>query len=156
MIARTLLALAVIGAAQAIAGSAGASAPPPSTPHAHPFADGVAAADADAIVATLNENAALYTPIFDAPIEGRDRLARLFTVLAAALDDVVLLDEISTPDRFVLRFSATIDGEPIEFTDVLELDADGRVDTIVVSTRLVAGTQALANALAPHLADILQ
>jgi hypothetical protein len=118
------------------------------------FADAVRAGDLNAIAATFADDIELYSPVLAEPFAGRDRVERLFAVLVDTLDDIEILDEAQSSSRFILFFDARVNGEPIQVVDLLSFNQQGKIETLVVTTRPMAGTQALAEAVAPNLADI--
>jgi hypothetical protein len=118
------------------------------------FVDAVRTRDLDALVATFADDIALYSPILEEPFVGRARVSRLFGVLVDVFGEIAITDEIATPGRFVLGFTTSVGDEALHVVDLLTFDADGLIKTFVVTTRLLAGTQALATAVAPHLAAI--
>jgi hypothetical protein len=118
------------------------------------FADAVRAGDLEAMQAAFADDIELYSPVLSDPFVGRDRVERLFAVLVATFADIEVTDEISSPDRFVLAFTARVDEEPIQVVDLLSFDDEGRIATFVVAARPLAGIQALGAAVAPHLAEI--
>ncbi len=118
------------------------------------FADAVRARDLEAIRATLAEDIELYGPVFAEPFVGRAQVGGLFGVLLEAFDGVEITDEVASGGRFVLRFRAEVGGEPIEVVDLLSFDDDGRIETFTVTARPLAGIQALAAAVGPHLPEL--
>lgn len=70
------------------------------------------------------------------------------------LQDITITDEFSEPGRSALRFDARVAGVPIEFVEVLRFDSAGSIRTITVAARPISGIEALAAAVAPHLAEI--
>jgi len=118
------------------------------------FADAVRAGDLEAMQAVFADDIELYSPVLADPFIGRDRVERLFAVLVDTFEDIEVTDEISSSDRFVLAFTARVEGEPIQVVDLLSFDDEGRIATFVVTARPLAGIQALGAAVAPHLAEI--
>jgi SnoaL-like domain len=118
------------------------------------FADAVRAGDLEAMQAAFADEIELYSPVLSDPFVGRDRVVRLFAVLVDTFEDIEVTDEVSSPDRFVLAFTARVEGEPIQVVDLLSFDDEGRIATFVVTARPLAGIQALGAAVAPHLAEI--
>jgi hypothetical protein len=139
-------------------GSAGSDpgepAPTATTMAPRAFADAVRAGDLQAIQATFADDIELYSPVMAEPFVGRDRVERLFTVLVDTFEDIEVLDEAESSSRFILFFDARVNGEPLQVVDLLSFDQHGKIETLVVTTRPMAGTQALAEAVAPHLAAI--
>lgn len=118
------------------------------------FAEAVRAGDLEAMQAAFADDIELYSPVLADPFVGRDRVERLFAVLVETFEDIEVTDEISSSDRFVLAFTARVEGEPIQVVDLLSFDDEGRIATFVVTARPLAGIQALGAAVAPHLAEI--
>lgn len=123
------------------------------TPHA--FLDAVRAVDRDPIVASLAEDVELHSPVLEQPFRGRTKVGRLFGILVESFHDVEIVDRIDAGDRQVIAFRATIDDTPIEVVDRVRFDDEGKVVEVVVSTRFIEGTEALAAAVAPHLDELL-
>lgn len=118
------------------------------------FADAVRAGDLGAMQTAFADDIELYSPVLSDPFVGRGRVERLFAVLVDTFEDIEVTDEISSPDGFVLAFTARVEGEPIHVVDLLSFDDEGRIATFVVTARPLAGIQALGAAVAPHLAEI--
>jgi hypothetical protein len=118
------------------------------------FADAVRAGDLEAMQASFADDIELYSPVLSDPFVGRDRVERLFAVLVDTFEHIEITDEISSPEHFVLAFTARVDEEPIQVVDLLSFDDEGTIATLVVTARPLAGIQALGAAVAPHLAEI--
>ena len=155
-VARILAAGLLIALALAVAAcgdsSNGSSANPPQAA----FRDAVHARDIDGIIATLAEDIVFWTPVLDEPIEGKERVARLFHVLNEVFDEIHFVEEFSNDDRAAaLIFAARIDEQPVEGVDLLHFDAQGHIAMFKVTVRPLAGMQALAAAVGPRLGEIL-
>ena len=148
------LAAATVGCSEGSEPDDAAPAATPTTLAPAEFADAVRAGDLDAIGEVLADDVELYSPVLDEPFVGRDRVRRLFGVLLDILEDVKIREDIEAPGRFVLVFDARIGDQPIQVVDLLHFDDDGRVESFTITSRPLAGTQALAVAVAPHLPDI--
>jgi SnoaL-like domain len=114
------------------------------------FARAVRERDLSAIGHLFAEDVELHTPTHPEPIVGRDSVAALFRVLAQIFEDIEILEELSTDDRFVLYFQTRVEGEPLQIVDLLSLDGQGRITTFVVTARPLDGLRALAEAIAPQ------
>lgn len=123
------------------------------------FADALRIRDLNALVATFAEDIELYSPLLAEPLVGRDRVTRVFSILLTDVyDDLEIVDELEDPGSYVVSYDAVIaapeGNQSIHLVDVLMFDDQGRVETLTVTGRPLAGTQALASALAPYLAEI--
>ena len=118
------------------------------------FANAVRARDLDALTATFADNIQLYSPVLTDPFVGRARVTRLFGVLIDVFQDIRITHEFVAPGRYALSFHARVGSEPIQIVDLLEFDRTGRIETFTVTGRPLAGVQALAAAVAPHLPSI--
>lgn len=149
------LATSALATSLLAAGCGGDAARADQPPHAA-FRDAVHARDIAAIEALLADDIVFFTPVLDDPIVGRERVARLFHVLDQVFDEIRFVDEHGARDRAALVFAARVGEQPVEGVDLLGFDADGRIATFKVMVRPLAGMQALAAAVAPHLGEILE
>jgi SnoaL-like domain len=118
------------------------------------FADAVRARDLNALTATFADDVQLYSPVLADPFVGRDRVSRLFAVLVATFQDIDIPHELVSEGHFVFSFHARVGTEPIEIVDLLDFDETGHIKTFTATARPLAGIQALAAAVSPHLAEI--
>jgi hypothetical protein len=77
-------------------------------------------------------------------------------VLDEVFDEIRFVDEFGSRERAALVFAARVDQQPVEGVDLLAFDASGRIATFRVMVRPLAGMQALAAAVGPRLAEILE
>lgn len=128
---------------------------PTSTTHPpRAFAHAVRARDLDALFATFADDIELYSPVLAEPFVGRARVSRLFGVLVTTLEDIEITHELEADGQFALSFRARVGTEPIQIVDLLDFDETGHIKTFTVTARPLAGIQALAAAVSPHLAEI--
>jgi hypothetical protein len=118
------------------------------------FRTAVERKDLDGLVAMFAEDIELYSPVLPDPFAGKERMRRLFGVLVNTLEDIEILDDFSSADRYVLSFRARVGTEPIHIVDLLTFDRHGLIQTFVVTARPLPGIEAFAMAVAPHLAEI--
>jgi hypothetical protein len=150
MVAIAVAACGTAGAAKTKAPSA--SAPTTLAPRA--FADAVRARDLVALKATFADDIRLYSPVLTKPFVGKARVDRLFDVLVTVFKDIQITNEFESPHNYALSFDSHVGTEPIRIVDLLTFDDAGRIKTFVVTARPLAGIQALAGAVGPHLAEI--
>ena len=86
---------------------------------------------------TLREDVVLHSPILFRGFEGRDTVLAVLTHVAATLEDLTYVDELSDGKAVSLRFKAKVGGtdRELEGIDFLELDEDGRVAELTVFMR---------------------
>jgi SnoaL-like domain len=111
--------------------------------------------DLDALVATFADDIELYSPVLPDPFVGKETVGPLFGILVDTFQDIEILDDFSDENRYVLSFSTRVGSEPLHIVDLLTFDGDGKITEFVVTARPMPGIEALANAVAPHLAEIL-
>src|SRR4051812_1771617 len=120
----------------------------------HPYRVALESRDAQALAESLHPDVAFYTPAFEAPIRGRDKVLALFAVLAGVFEDPRITDELYGDDTHAVAFRLSVNGHAIEGVDHLQLDGDGRVCRITVSMRPLAAVQVLAERMAQTHADL--
>ena len=118
------------------------------------FRDAVAANDLDALLATLADDIELYSPVLKEPFVGYDRVSRLFGVLIDVFEDIEITDDYQAEGRYALSFTARVGTEDIRIVDLLRFNEEGKITEFIVTARPLAGIQALAAAVAPHLPEI--
>ncbi|HET7589862.1 MAG TPA: nuclear transport factor 2 family protein [Solirubrobacterales bacterium] len=103
----------------------------------HPFRRAAEAKDLDLLTETLREDVVLHSPVLFRGFEGRETVSAVLTHVAATLEDLTYVDELSDGSSVCLRFKATVAGpdRQIEGIDFLELDEDGRVAELTVFMR---------------------
>jgi hypothetical protein len=120
------------------------------------FRDAVATRDLDALLATLADDVELYSPVLIEPFVGYTRVSRLFGVLVDVFEEIEITDDYEAEGRYALSFTARVGSEDIRIVDLLRFDDEGKIKEIIVTARPLAGIQALAAAVAPHLPEINQ
>ncbi|HET9592830.1 MAG TPA: nuclear transport factor 2 family protein [Solirubrobacterales bacterium] len=103
----------------------------------HPFRRAAEAKDLELLTETLREDVVLHSPILFRGFDGRDTVATVLTHVAATLEDLTYVDELSDGKSVCLRFKAKVAGtdRELEGIDFLELDEDGRVAELTVFMR---------------------
>src|SRR4051794_8682516 len=101
----------------------------------HPFRRAAEAKDLDLMVETLREDVVLHSPILFRGFEGREIVTQVLTHVAAVLDDLAYVEELTGERSVALRFKAKVDDLELEGIDFLELDDEGRVAELTVFMR---------------------
>ena len=95
-------------------------------------------------------------PYWRTQVSARGQVSRLFEVLNTTFGPIQILDQFRNSRRYVLSFQTSVGAEPIHIVDIVHFDSRSHIDQFVVTARPQAGTQALAAAIAAHLAAIEQ
>jgi hypothetical protein len=101
----------------------------------HPFRRAAESKDLELLRETLAEDVVLHSPVLFKGFEGRDVVAAVLSHVIEVFENFAYLDELSEPDRLVLRFRADVGDRELEGIDYLELDADGLVRELTVFIR---------------------
>jgi hypothetical protein len=83
----------------------------------------------------LREDVELHSPILFRGFEGREIVSQVLTHVAATLEDLTYIDELTGEGTIALRFKARVEDRELEGIDFLELDEDGRVKELTVFMR---------------------
>jgi hypothetical protein len=117
----------------------------------HPFRRAAEAKDLDLLIETLGEDVELHSPILFRGFEGREVVTQVLTHVAATLEDLTYVDELSEGDSVALRFKARVGDRELEGIDFLELDEDGRVAVLTVFMRPMSALTAFNEQMAQRL-----
>jgi SnoaL-like domain len=101
----------------------------------HPFRRAAEAKDLDLLTETLREDVVLHSPILFRGFEGREIVTQVLTHVAAVLEDLTYVDELTGERTVALRFKARVEDRELEGIDFLELDEEGRVAELTVFMR---------------------
>jgi hypothetical protein len=101
----------------------------------HSFRRAAEAKDLELLNETLREDVVLHSPILFRGFEGREVVAAVLTHVAATLEDLTYVDELTEGRSVALRFKANVGDRQLEGIDFLELDEDGRVAELTVFMR---------------------
>lgn len=118
------------------------------------FARAAQAHNLTALTATFDRGVKIYTPVETTPFVGIGPVGRLFGVLNLAIHDLKVIGQFQSPHRYVFAFAAAVNGQSIQIVDLLDLDRTNHITTITVTARPIAGIDALAAAVIPHLSEI--
>jgi SnoaL-like protein len=101
----------------------------------HPFRRAAESKDLDLLSETLREDVVLHSPILFRGFEGRDVVSQVLTHVAATLEDLTYVDELTGERSVCLRFEAKVGDRELEGIDFLELDEEGKVAELTVFMR---------------------
>lgn len=108
----------------------------------HPFRVAAEAKDVELMTAVLREDVVLHSPILFRGFEGRDMVGQVLTHVAATLEDLTYVDELSAEGTVCLRFKAKVGDRELEGIDFLELDEEGKVAELTVFMRPLSAINA--------------
>jgi hypothetical protein len=119
----------------------------------HPFRRAAESKDLELLAETLREDVVLHSPILFRGFEGRATVATVLTHVAATLEDLTYVDELSDGKSVCLRFKANVAGtdRDLEGIDFLELDEDGRVAELTVFMRPLSALTAFNEQMSARL-----
>jgi hypothetical protein len=119
----------------------------------HPFRQAFADKDLEAMGPLLAEDVSFHSPVIREPgFEGREAVLALFRIVFDAITDVNYTHEYGDEKARVFVSDAKVLGVPFKATNLIELDADGKVREIWVMARPLAGVAAIAEAIGSGLA----
>ena len=109
--------------------------------------------DFDALVATLGPSIVLNSPVRSEPLQGREAVGALFTILFEAFDDLRFVGEYSAADgREALHFRWRLGAAEAEGMDLLRFGPTGLIEYYTVMVRPLAAVLALRDAVFSRLA----
>ena len=108
----------------------------------HPFRRAAEAKDVELMTETLREDVVLHSPILFRGFEGREIVGQVLTHVAATLEGLTYVDEITGENTVCLRFKAKVGDRELEGIDFLGLDDDGRVTELTVFMRPLSAINA--------------
>jgi hypothetical protein len=114
-----------------------------------PYLDAIASGDSTRLAAVFADDVHLKSPLFAAPVAGKDAATRVLGVLFGAADSVDLGDVFVGPDGFAIALSIELGDVDLEGHEYVHVDQDGLVDVLMVTLRPLDGLIALQNRLAP-------
>src|ERR671917_2313427 len=120
---------------------------------ARQVADAMQAADFDALRELLAPDVFLNSPITSSiQFRGRDNILELLRIVHDAYEDLTYTDIFGRGDTWAQVFDVRVNGTPMQGTDLIRLDEEGRVSEFTVFFRPLSGVATLASALAPEVA----
>jgi hypothetical protein len=120
----------------------------------HPLRAAVEARDLKAVSALLAPGVVFLSPVAFQPFRGREAVTEVLAHVLEVLEDFTYVDELSSAESHALIFTATVGGRTVQGLDHLRFDADGLVSEFTVMVRPLSGLIALAEAMAPRVAQI--
>ena len=120
----------------------------------HPFREAFGNRDLDALDGLLADDVSFHSPVISEPgFEGKGAVMALYRVAFDAIADFEFTHEYGDASSRVLVGNGKVLGQPFKATNLLELDAEGKVREIWVMARPLAGVAAIAEAIGSGLAS---
>jgi hypothetical protein len=101
----------------------------------HPFRRAAEAKDLEMLSEALADDVVLHSPILFRGFEGKEIVTQVLTHVAATLEGLTYVDELSGGNTVCLRFKASVGDYELEGIDYLTLDDDGKVADLTVFMR---------------------
>lgn len=121
----------------------------------HPFRVAVENRDFDAALALFTEDATLDSPVAFRPFVGIEAVGAVLRAVADTFEDFRYTDELPGGEgTHALVFEARVGEKAVQGLDLLRLDGSGRITNLTVMIRPLSGLIALAEAMAPKVADV--
>jgi hypothetical protein len=120
----------------------------------HPFRQAVEARDIPAMVAELDPDVRLYSPVAFKPFAGADAVRELFENLFEVFEDFHYVDELAGENSHALIFRANVNGKQIEGLDHMVFGEDGKVTEFTVMLRPLSGLAAMGEAMGPRVGHL--
>jgi limonene-1,2-epoxide hydrolase len=121
----------------------------------HPFRRAVEARDLDAMVAELDPDVRLYSPVAFKPFAGAQAVRELFENLFEVFEDFHYVDELAGEGSHALIFRASVNGREIEGLDHMVFGGEhGKVTEFTVMIRPLSGLAAMGEAMAPRVGHL--
>ena len=126
------------------------------------FRDAVAGRDVAGMIDAMAPDIELHSPTMLPPVKGRDRVHRVFLVLAELFEDFEYVRTfdgglVSADPEIVsshaLMFRCHIGDELIEGVDVLDLDRSDHIARFIVLIRPMSGLQKLADSIRQRMTN---
>lgn len=116
------------------------------------YRNAISRGDVASLTAVFAENAQLRVPLFNDPVEGRQKVAELLSLLFGIADSVDLGDAFTGPDGgYAIALNLEVGGARLEGLEHVHFNQDGLVDVLLVALRPLDGLIALHNTVAPLL-----
>ena len=122
----------------------------------HAFRTAVEQRDEGALLALLAADVRLNSPVAFQPFVGREAVAHVLRNVLEVFEDFEYIDELTSVDAVALVFTASVAGRQVQGLDLLRFNEAGNVSELTVMVRPLSGVLALADAMAPRVADLVK
>ena len=120
----------------------------------HPYAEALAQGDHARAVELLADDVKFHSPVVgDAVFEGRASTAALLEIVIREITEIEYTHGFGDQHAHVLVGDARVRGKPVKVTNLLELNADGKILEIWIMARPLVGLVAIAEAMGSGIAQ---
>ena len=120
----------------------------------HPFRAAVEAGDIDAGLALFAEDATLDSPVAFKPFSGIAQVVVVLRAVFETFEDFRYTDEFDSDSAHALVFRARVGDKSVEGLDLIRSDDSVHITNLTVMIRPLSGLVALAEAMAPKVAQL--
>lgn len=109
------------------------------------------------------DDIAFYSPVKFKPFEGKEVVTALFKVLGRTFQDLRYVGQYAgrdivgpdgpEVDSHILHFRTVVDGKTIDGIDLVQCNADGKIDTFTVMIRPLSALQTVSEAILRGLVE---
>lgn len=107
------------------------------------FRTAVEAKDIDAAMDLFADDATFHSPVVFKPYDDRAAISAILHAVAEAFEDFRYIDELTSWDRAIFVFEATVDDKQVTGIDYVTVK-DGMISDLTVFIRPLSGINALA------------
>ena len=122
----------------------------------HRFRAAAEAGDVEGMLAFLDPEVRLFSPIAFRPFVGHEQVRELFSHLLEVFEDFHYVDELAGPGSYALIFRTHIGETQIEGLDHVRFGPDGLVTEFTVMVRPLSAAITLAQEMAPRVGHIVK
>jgi hypothetical protein len=116
------------------------------------FRRAVEALDLDATLAQMSPTIVLHSPVKPEPLEGKEAVAALFSILLDTFEDLRFVGEYTSAEGDeVLHFRWRLGEQEVEGIDMMSFDAQGLIEDYTVMIRPLPAVIALRDAVFSQL-----
>lgn len=108
------------------------------------FRTAVEAKDIDAAMELFADDATFHSPVVFTPYDDRASISAILHAVAEVFEDFRYIDELTSWDRAIFVFEATVDGKQVTGIDYVTVK-DGMITDLTVFIRPLSGITALAD-----------
>lgn len=108
------------------------------------FRAAVEAKDWDSARELFTDDVVFRSPVVFKPYEGLDALMVILRAVSQVFTDFRYVRHLEEGATAMLSFEANVDDRSVEGIDILDFDAEGRIERLTVMVRPMSGMHALA------------
>ncbi|MGO1167440.1 MAG: nuclear transport factor 2 family protein [Janibacter sp.] len=118
------------------------------------FREAIESKDMSAVDDLLAEDIVFRSPVAHTPYPGKAMTSAILRAVVEVFEDFRYVRQLQDGREEAYVFEATVDGLEITGCDFLTVDEDGKISELMVMTRPLKASQALAAAMGARFEDI--